>query len=119
SDCILPRTLWRFSGLRPANHPQRRLALASGWAQNGKLATRLEQWCAKELPHNSLASSLLAVFQTEPDEFWSYHWTFRSARLKKAQPLIGNARLTDLAVNVVLPWLWIRAAEGKNEAVKK
>src|SRR5262249_26647528 len=88
SDCLLPRTLWRFSGLRPANHPQRRLALASGWAQDGKLVTRLEQWCAKEIPNKALAGSLLAVFQTEPDEFWSYHWTIRSARLKKAQPLI-------------------------------
>jgi hypothetical protein len=27
---------------------------------------------------------------------------------------LGDARVTDLAVNVVLPWLWTRAAEGKN-----
>ncbi len=31
ADCILPRSVWRFHGLRPANHPQRRLALASHW----------------------------------------------------------------------------------------
>jgi hypothetical protein len=28
-------------------------------------------------------------------------------------------RVTDLAVNVVLPWLWIRAVEGKNDQLKK
>src|SRR5262249_36762413 len=32
SDCILPRSLWHLHGLRPANHPQRRLALASRWS---------------------------------------------------------------------------------------
>jgi hypothetical protein len=52
------------------------------------------------------------------DEFWSQHWTFKSARLVKPQPLLGAARVTDLAVNVVLPWLWIRAGEGKNEKIR-
>jgi hypothetical protein len=33
--------------------------------------------------------------------------------------LLGAARITDLAVNVVLPWLWIRAAEGKNEKLRR
>src|SRR5262249_33161394 len=48
SDCILPRTVWRFHGLRPANHPQRRLALASRWSLNGELAAKLETWCTQE-----------------------------------------------------------------------
>jgi hypothetical protein len=43
----------------------------------------------------------------------------RSARLKKPQPLLGAARAADLAVNVILPWLWVRAAEGKNESVQR
>jgi hypothetical protein len=31
-DCVLRRAAWEFHGLRPANHPQRRLALArTGW----------------------------------------------------------------------------------------
>ncbi len=32
--------------------------------------------------------------------------------------MIGGTRVTDLAVNVILPWLWIRAVEGKNQAVQ-
>ena len=55
----------------------------------------------------------------EHDEFWSWHWTFKSARLAKPQPLLGAARVTDLAVNVVLPWLWIRAQEGGNEKLQR
>jgi len=118
SDCILPRELWRFHGLRPANHPQRRLALASRWSLEADIHAKLEKWCSRDLPDKDLARSLLEILQVGPDEFWSWHCTFRSARFKKAQPLIGGTRVTDLAVNVILPWLWIRAVEGKNQAVQ-
>ena len=37
--------------------------------------------------------------------------------MTKPQPLLGAARVTDLAANVVLPWLWIRAQEGGNEKI--
>jgi hypothetical protein len=141
-DCILPRTIWKFHGLRPANHPQRRLALAAHWIASGDLVQKLERWCAAEISDGraallrgqadrpvlrsrttaeggqvgpaKLVVSLREILEVERDEFWSWHWTFRSARLKKPQPLLGNARVTDLAVNVILPWLWTRAAEGKN-----
>ena len=63
--------------------------------------------------------SLHEIFQVERDDFWSWHWTFKSARLAKPQPLLGEARVTDLAVNVVLPWLWIRAKEGGNEKIRR
>ena len=28
------------------------------------------------------------------------------------------ARVTDLAVNVVLPWVWMRAVDGRNDALR-
>ncbi len=117
ADCVLPRALWHFHGLRPANHPQRRLALAARWSVEGDLAAKLEKWCARPASDGA-AVSLLEILGVEPDEFWSWHWTFRSARLKRAQPLLGATRVTDLAVNVVLPWLWIRAVEGKNQTLQ-
>lgn len=117
SDCTLPRTVWKFHGLRPANHPQRRLALASHWLASDNLASRIEEWCLKEIPERRWIDTLLAIFQVERDEYWSWHWTFKSARLGKPQPLLGEGRVTDLAINVVLPWLWIRAKEGGNEKV--
>jgi hypothetical protein len=118
-DCILPRDVWRFHGLRPANHPQRRLALASRWSGDGELTAKLERWCAKEIPDSRLVDTLLEAVQVERDDFWSWHYTFRSARLKKVQPLLGGTRVTDLAINVVLPWLWIRAVEGKSAAMQR
>jgi hypothetical protein len=119
SDCLLPKALWRFHGLRPANHPQRRLALASRWSVEGELAAKLTKWCARAMPDRELGGSLLETLQVGVDDFWSWHWTFRSARFKKAQPLLGGGRVTDLAVNVILPWLWIRAVEGKSEPTQR
>src|SRR6202012_1600158 len=47
-DCLLPRATWKFHGLRPANHPQRRLALASHWLADEKLITKIETWLLDE-----------------------------------------------------------------------
>jgi hypothetical protein len=35
------------------------------------------------------------------------------------QPMLGESRVTDLAVNVILPWFWVRAVEGKNERLRR
>ena len=127
--CILPREIWRFHGLRPANHPQRRLALAAHWLADEKFISKIENWgeseilngraalpCRQADPQVSptkLLDSLRAIFQVQQDDFWSWHWTFKSARLAKPQLLLGEARVTDLAVNVVLPWLWVRGASAQ------
>jgi hypothetical protein len=118
-DCLMPRTAWRLHGLRPANHPQRRLALGAHWCWADRLPEALEKWCVRELPRPELVPSLAAALQVEPDAFWSWHWTFRSSRLSRPQPLLGVTRVTDLAVNVILPWLLIRAEEGGNEGLAR
>jgi hypothetical protein len=117
--CLLPRPVWKFHGLRPVNHPQRRLALASHWLASENLISKIEDWCAVEIPDKKLLESLHEIFQIERDEFWSWHWTFKSARMTKPQPLLGEARATDLAVNVILPWLWIRSREGGNRKLQQ
>ncbi len=114
SNCTLPRTVWKFHGLRPANHPQRRLALAAHWLTAKNPVAKIEDWISVPMADRKLPASLHKIFQVESDEFWSWHWTFNSVRMTRPQPLLGEARATDLAVNVVLPWLWIRAQEGGN-----
>ncbi len=118
-DCVLPRSLWNFAGLRPANHPERRLALAAHWLADGKLPSRLESWCSTTLEPKALVASLLKAMQAPKDGFWSHHWTLRSKSFAAAQPLLGATRVTDLAINVVLPWLWVRAVEGKNDSLRR
>jgi hypothetical protein len=118
SDIALPPTLWRFHGLRPANQPQRRLALAAHWVCAPKFLQRLEQWFVDDNSTESAIQSLLECLQPDCDEFWSWHWSLRSARLSKPQPLLGSSRVTDLAINVILPWFWIRAHAGKNQKLE-
>ncbi|HEX5397607.1 MAG TPA: DUF2851 family protein [Verrucomicrobiae bacterium] len=118
ADCILSRRVWKFHGLRPANHPQRRLALASHWLADKRFISKIEHWCHSDLADDALLSSLAGVLQVKDDDYWSWHWTFKSARLARPHPLLGEARVTDLAVNIILPWLWARAAEGKNARVR-
>ncbi len=121
-DCALPRTLWKLSGLRPANQPQRRLALAAHWLTDARLPARLEKWCAGSASSVGCAvstSTLFEILQVPTDEFWSRHWTLRSEPSDRPRPLLGATRVTDLAINVILPWLWSRAVEGKNQSLRQ
>ena len=82
--------MWRLGALRPANHPQRRLALAAHWLALGDLTQRLERWFASARPDRKLASGLLEILQPAEDDFWSrIHWTLASERMARPQPLIG------------------------------
>lgn len=119
ADCVLPRSLWRFHGLRPANHPQRRLALAAHWAHDATLIERIENWCQRPLADKALLASLTKIFAVKEDDFWCWHWTLRSTRLQKAHPLLGEKRVTDLAMNVILPWLYARASTGRNANLRE
>ncbi len=115
SEIALPRSLWRLSGIRPANHPQRRLALAAHWMADREFIPRLEFWLAQDESGLVQVSSLLKLLQISGDDFWPHHWTLASRRTASPQPLLGEQRATDLATNVILPWFWIRAVLGKNK----
>jgi len=80
-DHLVPRGAWRFHGLRPANHPQRRLALASHWLSEGNLLARIEAWFTTEAPDSALVDSLTKVLLVKDDDFWSWHLTLRSAKM--------------------------------------
>jgi hypothetical protein len=112
---LFPRKLWRMHGLRPANQPQRRLAMAAHWLAAGDVLARLENWFTTGSAADPLAASLLSALQPPPDDFWSWHWSFSSPRLSKPQPLLGESRASDLAINAILPWFWARARAGKND----
>jgi hypothetical protein len=94
------------------------LALAAQWASDGEIISRLEQWLLAEISLEQLETSLAKSLEVQPNEFWSRHWTFRSKPTKSAQPLLGASRATDLAINVILPWLWVRALAGRNQKLQ-
>lgn len=86
---------WTLSGIRPVNHPQRRLAalaaIVSRWDEFQDLCRtaslkKLEQWFAS-LSH----------------PYWTTHATLPSAGFKKAAVLVGATRVSDFAINHLLP----------------
>ena len=113
---ILPSSAWTFHGLRPANRPERRLALAAHWLAKRDFVTWLDDWICQLPKKPSPAASLLGRLAVS-DDYWSRHWTFRSGRFAAAQPLLGTGRLHDLAVNVLLPWLHARATAADNDGL--
>jgi hypothetical protein len=119
SGDILPSKIWRLHGIRPNNHPQRRLALGSHWLASGGLLERLDAWMLADIEDSQLAPALLTIFQPSQDEFWSWHWSYPAGRSAKPIPLLGTARLSEMAVNVVLPWFWMRAKSSGNASVQK
>lgn len=116
---ILPADAWRLGGVRPANHPQRRLALAAHWMSAGPPFGALDGWMADAGDARETAESLRCILGAGPDDFWERHWTLESPALAAGQPLLGHSRATDLAVSVVLPWLLARAAAGSDPAMRQ
>jgi len=114
---ILPSSVWRLAGLRPANHPQRRLALAAHWRSQPLLSPRLVEVLLGPTQGHELLLATASVLQPGPDSFWDHHWNLNSGDSSSTGPLLGLPRITDLAVNVILPWLWARARLGSDPTV--
>lgn len=94
----LGKAEWRLSGLRPLNHPVRRLAALAQWAAGG-VFQRLETGDAADC----------SVFQLLEDCFWSGHtgWTGK----EKPAELVGADRLQSIFLNVIVPF---RLATGRH-----
>jgi hypothetical protein len=89
------RSDWRLAGVRPLNHPVRRLCALAQWAASGLFA-KLEQNPAVD------ASTFLC-----PDPcFWSTRAGW-SSREQPAEP-VGNERARAILLNVILPFRLMR-----------
>lgn len=106
----LPAPVWRRAGVRPANHPQRRVALAARWLAEGGLPERLDAWFLRAGPGTAGAASLHELLEPADAGLWARRYTLVSRPLPRAVPWLGAQRVTELAVNAILPWLHARAA---------
>jgi len=100
----LPANLWRLSGARPLNHPQRRL---------GALAVLVENWprFTKSLGRSDPARATREFLLGLTDAYWSHHYTLTSAATVAEMALIGESRAAEILANVVFPFL---AAKGRD-----
>ena len=117
-ESIMPRGVWRIGGLRPHNHPHRRLALVSQWVQRPDFFNSLEWWFTSATEKNSIAMLVNALSVIAPP-FWSSRFNFNRVSMRVSPHLLGEARMIDLAINSILPWFWVRAKTGGNELMMK
>jgi Protein of unknown function (DUF2851) len=95
---ILPAKVWRLSGTRPLNHPQRRLTalsrVVSEWSRFHRMLSRKSAVRASN-------------FFSELDHpFWNFHYTLTSEASPKKMALIGESRVAEILANVLFPfWL--------------
>lgn len=97
------RIPWKLSGIRPVNHPQRRLA---GLAQ---IACR---WKAFSRACQTVGGVVDFVGQLEHD-YWSHHYTLKSRRSDRKLALMGGDRVRDFQINHLLP---VKLAAGDRAA---
>lgn len=83
---------WALSGIRPVNHPQRRLAalaaIASDWAK---------------ISHSKDYRILRHQLSILEDPFWNFQYTLTSKRSKKSLALVGQSRINSYLTNYILP----------------
>jgi hypothetical protein len=113
SPFALPPFLWRLNGVRPVNHPQRRLALAAAWVADDDWEPRIKAWFQDIIDGGPASqdpeTSLMVALRQETDGFWRRHYTLTARPLPSPVPILGAGRLNEIAVNIILPWLWARA----------
>lgn len=114
SDLLIAPAAWQWHGIRPANHPQRRIALAAHWSADASFVERVESWIRSDAAPGRARIELNDALRIAEDSFWACHWTMESPAFDKPRELLGAERVTDIAMNVILPWAWIRARLGKN-----
>lgn len=84
---------WVLSNIRPANHPQRRLAALA------VIVSKWEEW--KSLCRLSKYKELVEWMTSITHPYWSKHVTLPSPTLDKPLALIGKERAMDFIVNNV------------------
>ncbi|OGV43571.1 MAG: hypothetical protein A2X46_08015 [Lentisphaerae bacterium GWF2_57_35] len=100
---LLTRSDWQLNGLRPANHPIRRLmAAAHLFTAEKPLAERLD-----ELIHGStelLAEKVEKIFRIEAGAYWERRWALSGKPTPEPVALLGPSRITAIHLNVILPF---------------
>jgi hypothetical protein len=107
---IVPSTVWRISGTRPANHPQRRLAALSMLAC---------EWPAfrRSLGKNNVGA-IRDFFGGLAHPFWKIHYTVTAQPSAQPMALIGESRVAEILANVIFPFWFAEDLDVWPEYVK-
>ncbi len=97
-DRVMPTKSWQRSGIRPANHPHRRLGIAAALIR--KQPDLFEQVQEAVKQHGDP----LILFTSLEDAYWNHHFTLGGKPSVKQVKLIGSSRAQEILGNVILPF---------------
>ena len=98
----LARDAWRLQGIRPLNHPLRRLAAAARLFATAREGLKLiEEWI--DGPPDELVARMQRTVDGAKDDYWSHRVSLGGKRSKEPVALIGEDRWEAIALNVVIP----------------
>ncbi len=101
---ILRRKVWNLSGLRPQNHPQRRLMLAAIlFTHTGDPARLLMEFDTTSA--EKYFRQVTSFFQSATDTYWQRRLTFAGKRQSALTALVGTGRIAAIITNVLVPLL--------------
>ncbi|MEI6351656.1 MAG: DUF2851 family protein [Verrucomicrobiota bacterium] len=92
---ILSPKLWKLAGIRPVNHPQRRIAALAAVVRNWAVIQTLALQCD--------VGAIRNFFSQLQHEYWDFHYTLTSKRSKARMALVGEGRVTEMLANVFFP----------------
>lgn len=98
SISILPEKIWKLTGMRPLNRPERRLSALS-------LISEKKKWKKlKEFIRKAEIDALQKEFFGLSHPFWNRHFTLRSKMQTQKYELIGSERMQAMLFNILLPF---------------
>ena len=112
ADKILPAEAWQLAGIRPANHPHRRLGAATA------LLRRHENFAAKAIAAVESGGAPAKLFLQVRDEYWSRHFTLGGKLQAKPVELIGATRAQEIVANIVLPFVAAYASSRQDDRLR-
>lgn len=109
---------WQYAGVRPNNHPHFRLATAVQILQNYdyNLFDIIITVLQSRRNCTSALKEIISIFQLQPDAYWATHYALGKTRNESmAAKSIGQARIIELLINVILPLAAARACQSGSE----
>ena len=102
---IIPEEMWRTDGLRPQNHPVRRMAAAAAiFSQPVLLPEKLADITLDDA--GLWIKETTSLLQTTATfDYWKHRLTFLGKVNSRSTVLLGNKRIASIITNVIIPFL--------------
>lgn len=91
----IPAELWNLRGMRPVNHPQRRVAALAQIALHWPIIETFARTTNME--------GIRHFFSQLTHPYWDFHYTLVSKASPVRMALVGETRVMDLLLNVFFP----------------